>query len=107
MTFPTRRWRKATGAGCDEEGGYMPATRISEVRELLDRARRALGPETRRILENAQLGVGGRSRRETNVGTVKALEDYEGLSVQLEPAVYILLAVDQLVDLVEEIGSHA
>lgn len=84
----------------------MPDQIIANVRRALEGARKALGPQSRQVLENALVRSGQKSTIKAHrAGMLKALEEFDGLDVKVDPAVYVLLAVEQLTDLVEEMAN--
>lgn len=75
----------------------MPAARITRIRKAIDGARSSLGPEARRILENAK-----RNAR-TRAQLLEELEHYGGgAAVRLDPCIYLLTALEELTDIVED-----
>jgi hypothetical protein len=79
----------------------MPDQIIVNVRTALSYVRKALAPETRRVFDNA------RANTPHGIEVLKHLEDFLDVGVKVSPEVYLLLAVEQLTDLVEELAAES
>jgi hypothetical protein len=82
----------------------VPDPLLVTVRQALAAARRALPLETKALLENARIGTS--TTRGRGAAVLEYLEAYQADGhVRWTPYVYLLLALEQLTELVDELAE--